>query len=93
MYDLDALREELNRNEHNILVLQEALTKEVSIKQALNEKITQFRNSGDDPQDYETHLTSIDETINRFHQELDSIYAYNIKIKRLIAEIEAINSQ
>jgi hypothetical protein len=74
-------------------VLTEAVTKEIAIKQALGQKITEIRSSGDDPQDYELHMTSIQSTIDNYNNELDQIYAYNIKVRRMIAELEAIHGE
>ena len=91
MYDVPSLREELIRNEHNIEVLTEALSREISNKTSLTQKIQEFIAQGDDPADYERHLEAIHNNIKSYNDELDNIYSYNIKVKRMIAEIEAIH--
>ena len=91
MYDVPSLREELIRNESNITVLTEGLLREIAAKGSLVQKIQEFEAQGDDPADYKKHMEAVQNTIDNYNNELDIIYAYNIKVQRMIAEIEAIH--
>jgi len=91
MYDVPSLREELIRNESNITVLTEAVTAEIASKTELAQKIQEWEAQGEDAADFKNHLKTIQNNIDNYNAEMDKIYAYNIQVKRMIAEIEAIH--
>jgi len=91
MYDLESMKEELNRNESNVLIIQEGIQNLLNEKSDLNIRIKELRNLGEDPADLLTHLQTAVGNIAKFQEELNIIYKYNMDVQRMIAEIESIN--